>query len=121
MEILAQLDALHLRARRNPLLQRFTRFTRLLLGVGFIAPGLTKALGNRFTVLGLDSPIGFFFEALYRTGFYWRFIGLVQVLASILILIPRTTTLGAALFFPILLNIFVVTVSLHFTGSPFVT
>ncbi len=31
-------------------------------------------MGNRFTILGLDDPIGFFFEALYRTGFYWRFL-----------------------------------------------
>ena len=116
-----RLDALHLWARGNPLLQRFTVFTRLLLGIGFIAPGLTKLLGNRFTLMGIDTPIGFFFEAMYRTGFYWRFIGFAQVLAAVLTLIPRTATLGAALFFPIILNIFIITVSLHFTGTPFIT
>lgn len=116
-----RLDATHAWARNCPLLQRFTVFTRLLLGIGFIAPGLTKLLGNRFTLLSLDSPVGFFFEAMYRTGFYWRFIGFAQVLASLLVLIPRTATLGAVCFFPIILNIFVITVSMNFAGTPFVT
>lgn len=115
------LDATHAWARSCPLLQRFTVFTRLLLGIGFIAPGLTKLLGNRFTQISIENPIGFFFEAMYRTGFYWRFIGLAQVLASLLVLIPRTATLGALCFFPIILNIFVITVSMDFAGTPFVT
>src|SRR5690348_12524236 len=108
------LDTLHAWARNCPLLQRFTVSRRLLLGIGFIAPGLTKLLGNRFTLLGLDSPVGFFFEAMYRTGFYWRFIGFAQVLASLLVLIPRTATLGTVCFFPIILNIFIITISLDF-------
>ena len=115
------LDATHVWARNCPLLQRFTVFTRLLLGIGFIAPGLTKLLGNRFTQISIENPIGFFFEALYRTGFYWRFIGFAQVLASLLVLIPRTATLGALCFFPIILNIFVITVSMDFAGTPFIT
>lgn len=115
------LDDSHAWARRSQFLRRFTEFTRLLLGIGFFAPGMTKALGNRFTSLGIDDPVGFFFEAMYRSGGYWRFIGLSQVLASILVLIPRTATLGAVMFFPIILNIFVITVSLHFTGTPFIT
>jgi hypothetical protein len=117
----ARLDRLHARARRSSLLRRFTEFTRMMLGVGFFAPGLTKALGNRFTMLGVDTPVGFFFEAMYRTGGYWRFIGLSQIAASILVLIPRTATLGAALFFPIILNIFIITVSMEFAGTPVVT
>lgn len=116
-----KLDALHAWVRNFPVLQRFTVFTRLLLGVGFIAPGLTKALGNRFTTISTDNPIGYFFEAMYQTGFYWRFIGAAQVVAAILTLIPRTTTWGAICFFPIILNIFVITISMNFAGTPFVT
>jgi hypothetical protein len=121
LQLEKRLDTLHDWGRNCPLLQRFTVFTRLLLGIGFIAPGLTKLLGNRFTLLSLDSPVGFFFEAMYRTGFYWRFLGFAQVLASLLVLIPRTATLGAVCFFPIILNIFIITVSMNFAGTPFVT
>lgn len=121
MKIENLVDRWHLQARRHPLLQRFTQFNRLLLGIAFIAPGLTKALGHRFTSLGLDSPIGFFFEGLYRSGFYWRFIGIAQILASLLLLIPRTASLGALAFFPLILNIFVITVSLQFTGTWVIT
>jgi hypothetical protein len=34
-----------------------------------------------------------------------------------LLLIPRTATLGALLYFPVILNIFIITVSLRFTGT----
>jgi hypothetical protein len=35
--------------------------------------------------------------------------------------IPRTATLGALMFFPLIVNIFVITVSLHFQGTPIIT
>jgi hypothetical protein len=92
-----------------------------MLALGFLPSGLTKVVGNRFTVLGLDNPVGFFFEAMYRTGFYWRFLGLCQLLAALLLFIPRTATIGALVYFPLILNIFVITVSLHFQGTPFIT
>ena len=99
----------------------FTVFTRILLALGFIPSGLTKLLGNRFTSLSVDTPIGFFFEALYRTGFYWKFLGLCQLTAVLLLLIPRTATIGALVYFPLILNIFVITVSLGFSGTPVIT
>lgn len=111
----------HARVRREKLLRIFTVLTRILLAVGFLPSGLTKVLGNRFTLLGLDSPIGFFFEAMYRTGFYWRFIGLCQLVAAVLLLIPRTATIGALIYFPLILNIFIITVSLQFRGTPVIT
>ena len=99
----------------------FTICTRILLALAFTPSGLTKALGNRFTQLGIDTPVGFFFEALYRSGFYWNFIGMAQLTAALLLLIPRTATLGAIVYFPIILNIFLITVSMHFTGTPVIT
>ena len=115
------LDRLHASARQQKLLRWFTVFTRIIIAVAFLPSGLTKVLGNRFTKLGIDNPVGFFFEALYRSGFYWRFLGICQLTASVLLLIPRTSTLGALMFFPLILNIFVITVSLHFQGTPFIT
>ena len=88
------LDHLHSRARNSRLLKMFTIFTRILLALAFLPSGLTKVMGNRFTVLGIEDPVGFFFEALYRTGFYWRFLGFCQLVVALLLLIPRTATLG---------------------------
>jgi hypothetical protein len=115
------LDRLHARARALPALHRFTTCTRILLAVGFVPPALVKVQGERFTTMGIDTPVGFFFEAMYRTGAYWQFIGWAQVIAGLLLLVPATATLGAVLCFPIVLNIFVVTVALQFTGTPAVT
>ena len=115
------LNQLHARVKKNRLLKIFTFFTRILLALAFLPSGLTKVLGNRFTVLGIDDPVGFFFEALYRTGFYWRFLGICQLTVALLLVIPRTTTLGALAYFPLILNIFVITVSMGFTGTPLIT
>lgn len=115
------LNRVHARVRRERLLRIFTVATRILLALGFVPSGITKVLGNRFTILGLDNPVGFFFEAMYSTGFYWRFIGLCQLAAALLLLIPRTATIGALVYFPLILNIFVITVSLDFRGTPVIT
>ena len=115
------LDRLHAGARRNPVFQRLAIISRILLALAFIPASIVKILGHRFTSISVDDPIGFFFEAMYRTGGYWHFIGIAQFTAGVLLLIPATTTLGAVLFFPIVLSIFIITVSLHFTGTPFIT
>ncbi|MCI0487822.1 MAG: hypothetical protein L0229_14615 [Blastocatellia bacterium] len=121
MSIDAFLQRIHSRVKSDKWLRRFTVFTRILLAIGFLPSGLTKSLGNRFTILGIDTPVGFFFEALYMSGFYWNFIGLCQLAGTVFLLIPRTATLGAVIFFPIILNIFVITVSMHFAGTPYIT
>ncbi|HET9983710.1 MAG TPA: hypothetical protein VFQ38_08985 [Longimicrobiales bacterium] len=120
-----RLDAVFLRwqrsARSDAFLYRFTLATRVLLVVAFIPTGLVKLLGRRFTTMSLDYPIGAFFETLYRSGLYWHFIGAGQVVAGLCLLVPATATLGAVLFFPILLNIFVITLSYDFHFTPVVT
>lgn len=122
----ALLDRAHAHARAHPVLQRLAVVSRLLLAVGFIPSGLVKVLGRRFTTavpasLDQADPIALYFEAMYRTGTYWQFLGWTQVVAGLCLLVPRTTTLGAVLFFPVILNVFVVTVALGFTGTPVVT
>lgn len=107
--------------RSSPFCYRFALFTRLLLAAGFIPTGMVKLLGHRFTIISVDSPIGAFFEAMYQTGLYWNFLGLCQVVAGILLLIPRLAHIGAMLFLPIMVNIFVITVSLEFGGTSYVT
>lgn len=98
----------------------FTWATRILLFIAFLPSGLKKLLGERFTILGVDTPVGFFFEALYRTGFYWNFLGFVQLITGLLLLIPKTSFFGALLYLPIIINIFIIVTSMHFTGTPYV-
>lgn len=115
------LDNLHARIQKSTLLIYFTAFNRIILATAFIPSGLTKLLGNRFTSISTDTPIGLFFEGFYQTGFWYRFVGFAQILAAILLLIPRTSTLGATIFFPIVLNIMIITWSLNFTGTWVIT
>ena len=115
------LDRLLARLKQNKWLRRFTLMTRVLLAIAFLPSGLTKVVGNRFTLLGPDNPVGYFFDALYQAGFYYNFIGLAQVTVAVLLLIPRTATLGAVLYFPIILNIWIITLSLHFRGTWVIT
>lgn len=115
------MQALHLRARQVPAWHRLAVITRLLLALAFVPTALVKVQGLRFTSISTDTPIGYFFEAMYLSGGYWRFLGWSQLIAGALLLIPATSTIGAMLFFPIILNIFVITVALQFTGTPLIT
>ena len=115
------LSALQRRLRSRAVLYRLTLGTRVLLAVGFIPTGAVKLLGRRFTNMSPASDIGNFFETLYRSGPYWRFLGLAQVVAGLLVLSRRTATLGALAFFAIMLNVFCITLSYDFRGTPVVT
>lgn len=115
------IDRLHARAVRVPALQYLTALTRVLLAVGFLPSGVKKILNLRFTSLPLSTPVGFFFEAFYQTGIWYQFVGWAQVIAAVLLLVPRTATLGALLYFPIIINVALVTIGVGFRGTPVVT
>ena len=121
MSIEKTLDRIHAAVVRNRFLQLFTIFTRGLLIVGFIPPGVKKILHQPFTILPDSNPVGHYFNALYNTGFYYEFIGWAQVIAAILLIFPRTAHLGALMFFPIILNIAVLTNAVGFAGTWLVT
>ena len=107
--------------RSRKIFYLLTWLTRILLCIGFLPPGIKKIARLPFTALGLEAPVGYFFDALYNSGFYYQFIGWAQLMAAILLVIPRTATVGALIYFPIITNIFVLTVSARFAGTPFVT
>ncbi|WP_374461753.1 DoxX family membrane protein [Chryseobacterium taeanense] len=94
---------------------------RYLVGFAFFPSGLVKVMGERFTRVSTSEPIGYFFEALYQSGFYWNFLGLAQVFAGILLMTQRFATLGALMFLAILTNIWVITLSLSFHGTWIIT
>lgn len=121
MSIEIKLDSFHAKVKQSVLLQYFTAFNRVILATAFIPSGMTKLLGNRFTQISMDNPVGLFFEAFYQTHGWYRFVGFAQVLAAVLLLIPRTSTLGATIFFPIVLNIMIITWSIDFKGTKYIT
>ena len=117
MKLGARLDKIHFEARRNKWLGYFAIFCRVALAAGFIPSGMQKVLGERFTTLAINHPMGNFLEAFHHTGYYYPFVGIMQVTAAVLLLIPRTVTIGAFIYFPIILNICILSLAVRFDGS----
>jgi len=102
--------------RVNPFNHWIIIHLRYLIGFAFLPSGLVKLLGERFTRISIDHSIGYFFEALYQSEFYWNFLGLIQVVAGTLLMTQRFATLGVLMFLAILSNIWIITISLSFKG-----
>ncbi len=120
MSISATLDRLHIQAKENRWLWLFSIFNRLVLALGFIPAAMVKLIDERFANgLSVNHPMGHYLEALHLNGYYYTFIGIAQLAAAIMLLIPRTTTLGAFIYFPVILNITVLTFATRFDGSLF--
>lgn len=98
---------------------------RYLIGGAFVFASLIKIKGNRFTgESGELNPINsawHFFETLYQSGLYWQFIGVAQLIAGFFLMTQRFAKLGALLNFPIIVNIFMVTLSYYFAYTPVIT
>ena len=107
------------------LVQLIIIYTRYLIGGAFVFACIIKIKGKRFTTYSQeDAPLGsamHFFEVLYQTGLYWQFIGWAQLLAGFLLMTQRFAKLGALANLPIILNVFVITISLEFGGTPLIT
>ena len=97
-------------------------YTRYLLGGAFVFASLIKIKGQRFTTIsGATEPINsawHFFETMYQSGLYWKFIGIGQLIAGFLLMTQRYSKLGALMNFPIVANIFVITLSYYFAFTP---
>lgn len=121
MRIEHTLDELHSAVTQRWWMQLFAAFTRCIIAVGFIPPSIPKILHKPFTSLPDSNPVGHYFNALLGTGYYYEFIGWSQLVAAILLLIPRTSHIGALLFFPIIVNIAVLTNAVGFAGTWLIT
>jgi uncharacterized membrane protein YphA (DoxX/SURF4 family) len=118
MRFSSKLDHYYLQAKSNRWINYFALFLRLFLAYGFITAGIVKVMGERFASgLSVHHPMGQYLVALHHTGYYYTFIGVIQIIAALLLLIPRTVLLGALLYFPIILNIFVLSYAVRFEGS----
>lgn len=115
-----KLEAYYFSIKQNKWHRIFQLVCRILLAYAFLIAGMVKIMGERFASgLSVIHPMGSYLEALYHTGYYYTFIGVAQVLASILLLIPRTVLMGALLYFPIIVNIWILSFAVRFVGSYF--
>ncbi|MEO6637357.1 MAG: hypothetical protein ABIN25_03705 [Ginsengibacter sp.] len=114
----SRFDRFFFKVKGNRWYWYFSIFCRVALAYAFIAAGAVKIAGERFASgLSIKHPMGAYLEALHHTGYYYTFIGIAQVVAAILLLIPRTVTLGALLYFPIIVNIWLLSFAVRFEGS----
>jgi len=117
-----RIEELYFEAKADEWFKRFAVFCRIALAASFIPAGFVKIMGERFAEgLPSNNPLGHYFDALYLTGYYYTFIGIAQIIIAILLLIPRTSLLGALMYFPIIVNICVLTYATRFDGTRLVT
>lgn len=117
-----RIEEIYHEAKADEWFNKFAVFCRIALAVSFIPAGWVKIMGERFAAgLPSNNPLGHYFDALHQTGYYYTFIGIAQMIIGILLLIPRTSLLGALMYFPIIVNICVLTYATRFEGTRLVT
>ena len=122
MNISGRFNHVYYDAKGNKWFHYFAIFCRIMLALGFFISGVVKVKGERFASgLSVNNPMGHYLEALHQTGYYYTFIGISQLLIAILLLIPRTALLGALMYFPIILNICILTYAVRFEGTRMTT
>ena len=115
---MSRIEEIYYEAKSDKWFQNFAVFCRLALAASFLPTGYVKIVGERFAAgLPSNNPLGHYFDALYLTGYYYTFIGIAQIITAILLLIPRTSLLGALMYFPIIINICVLTYATRFDGT----
>lgn len=117
-----RLEEIYYEAKSDKWFKGFAVFCRIAMAASFLPTGIVKIMGERFAEgLPHNNPLGHYFDALYLTGYYYTFIGVAQVIIAILLLIPRTSLLGALMYFPIIINICVLTYATRFDGTRGIT
>ena len=97
-------------------------YLRYLMGFAFVWASIVKIRGERFTSISVSDPVGYFFEAMYKTDFYWNFLGWAQFIAGVLLMTQHFASFGAFVFLPVILNVCVITWSINFgSGTPVIT
>ena len=93
--------------------------TRIFLGLIFMSAGLGKLTHGGFP--GLIGPVWLEERlAVYGLGLFAQFVAWSQLLIGLLLLSRRFALVGAIMLVPMLANIFVITVSLQWRGTPYV-
>jgi hypothetical protein len=115
--------------KQQQFLQVFTVYLRYLIGGAFIiaAFGMGKMNGTSNLIQSMNKPIEQlqpiqqFFRVMSDSGLYWQFIGWSQIIAGVFLMTQKLARLGAIIFFGLILNIFIITLSYNFSGTPVIT
>jgi len=92
----------------------------VFLGFTFWGSGMAK-LFFEHKFFGWMGPVWLIDElAKYDLGFYGAFIAYSQVIIGYLLVTTRYKLLGSIMMLPLLANILMVTISLHWRGTPYV-
>jgi hypothetical protein len=75
---------------------------RFLIGFAFIPAALKKVLDQPFTDPTNTGPFHDFLHAFHATGWFYQFVGVMQLVVALLLFSQRFATLGALLALPIL-------------------
>lgn len=82
-----------------------------LLGGFFMYKGITKHFIKPCKVFGPESTIPLAYQqvitAFCQSGFF-KVVGAIQALSGLLLVLPRTRLLGAALLLPVTINMFLI-------------
>jgi uncharacterized membrane protein YphA (DoxX/SURF4 family) len=78
---------------------------RILIGFAFLPAGLKKVLGQPFTDPDNTGRFHEFLHAFYATGWFYQFVGVVQLVAATLLVTQRFATAGAFLAMPVITTI----------------
>lgn len=75
---------------------------RILIGFAFLPAGLKKVLGQPFTDPANHGRFHDFLHAFRETGAFYQSVGVLQLVASVLLMTQRFATLGAFVALPLL-------------------
>ena len=79
----------------------FVAWLRIAIGFAFLPAGLKKILGQPFTDPSYQGRFHEFLHAFHATGFFYKFVGGVQLVAAILLITNTWPLLGGLILFPV--------------------
>lgn len=74
---------------------------RILIGFAFLPAGLKKLLDQPFTDPANTGAFHDFLDAFHATGWFYQFVGAMQLVTAVLLITQRFATIGALLAVPI--------------------
>lgn len=93
--------------------------TRILLGFIFFTAGMGKLTHGHYFPLTMFPMSLAKILAPHGLALWGEFVSWSQVVIGFLLMSQRFATLGAIMSLPLILNIFMITVSLNFMGTPY--
>ncbi|MCG6141376.1 DoxX family membrane protein [Leptospira mtsangambouensis] len=90
---------------------------RMLLGIIFILFGSSKFYAFMPTP-PMTPAAANFIAAIITTGYLWKLVGFLEICGGLLVIFPKTTTLGLMILAPIIVNITLYLGFLQYTIGP---